>query len=106
MDRNRQSVNGPWLVTDTVRSDRKNLFSFEPNHEFHIATLVSGSQEQIDRFEDAIALLCEAPEMYALLLEILSKVQSGNGTRSLSDSVNVSELEALVERVGRPASVD
>ena len=58
---------GPWQITDTVSSVRKNLFCMSPTNAFHIATIVSGSRSKIERFESSLSLIRTAPELYQLL---------------------------------------
>lgn len=42
---------GHYVATATVYSTRRNLFSVEPGHGRHIATLVSGSRTRIAQFD-------------------------------------------------------
>jgi hypothetical protein len=67
---------GPWQITDTVLSDRKNLFCMNPDKAFHIATIVSGSKSQISRFEESLVLMRAAPEMYQVLEGALAVIRS------------------------------
>lgn len=42
---------GHYFSTATVYTGRRNLFTVEPGNEHHIATLVSGSRTQLQRFD-------------------------------------------------------
>ncbi|UCI30752.1 hypothetical protein [Mesorhizobium sp. B4-1-4] len=65
----------PWCITDTVFSDRKNLFCLAPMREFHIGTLVSGSRSQLHRFESALPLIRHAPDLATTLKELVAVVE-------------------------------
>ena len=88
---------GPWQITDTVLSDRKNLFCMNPDKAFHIATIVSGSKSQISRFEESLVLMRAAPEMYQVLEGVLAIIKSTDTASDELDSI-ASEIEATLAR--------
>jgi len=95
----------PWCITDTVYSDRKNLFCLAPMKEFHIGTLVSGSRSQLTRFESALPLIRHAPDMAILLAEIVEAVDErteavGPATELLEKAKKLLHLVALPYREG------
>lgn len=75
---------GPWIITDTVHSDRKNLFDLSPNSSFHIGTIVSGSRNRLDRFSASLRLIERLPEMHAELAQTLELLE---GTALLQSPV-------------------
>lgn len=95
---------GPWQITDTVLSDRKNLFCMSPQQAFHIATIVSGSRSQLSRFEESLALMRAAPEMYQVLETVLAAIRSANPTVSDVLASVASEIEAALARASSPFS--
>lgn len=95
----------PWCVTDTVYSDRKNLFCLAPTNEFHIGTLVSGSRSQLARFESALPLIRHAPDMAILLAEIVEAVdgeieEASPASELLKRAKKLIDLVALPYREG------
>jgi len=65
-----------WLVTDTVRTDRKDIFSFSSESKHYVGTLISGSRIYIERFEKDISLIKRSPEMKALLTEFVQTLSN------------------------------
>lgn len=95
---------GPWQITDTVLSDRKNLFCMSPQQAFHIATIVSGSRSQLSRFEEGLALMRAAPEMYQVLETVLVSIRSSDPAVSNVLASVTSEIEAALVRASSPFS--
>lgn len=65
---------GHYFATSTVYTGRRDLFTLEPGHEHHIATLVSGSRTELQRFDidcdkivRGLAMLDADAEMLAAL---------------------------------------
>jgi hypothetical protein len=93
---------GKWQVTDTVLSDRKNLFCMSHDSGFHIATIVSGSRSQLNRFEDSLVLMRAAPEMYRTLQMVREVIESNRTQPSSSlDSIRAT-VEATLSRATSP----
>ena len=95
---------GPWQITDTVLSDRKNLFCMSPQQAFHIATIVSGSWSQLSRFEESLVLMRAAPEMYQVLETVLAAIRSADPAVSVVLASVASEIEAALARASSPFS--
>lgn len=95
---------GPWQITDTVLSDRKNLFCMSPQQAFHIATIVSGSRSQLSRFEESLVLMRAAPEMYQVLETVLAAIRSADPAVSVVLASVASEIEAALARASSPFS--
>ena len=95
---------GPWQITDTVVSTRKNLFCMSETKGHHIATIVSGSRSQITRFEESLALIRSAPELYQLLAETLVAIRETGADGSSSLGELASNIEAALARVSSSSS--
>ncbi len=67
---------GPWRITDTVFRDRKNLFCLAPNREHHIGTIISGSTSQLNRFEQNLQIIKNAPDMFLQLQTIQRELKA------------------------------
>lgn len=75
MERNKFKNNIEWKAIKTTGSNRVNLFSISRNSSHHIATVISGSLSQLERFDDSIAMMEASPKMVGLLndtLEVLN----------------------------------
>lgn len=94
---------GPWVITDTVASDRKNLFCMSPERAFHIATIVSGSKSQLTRFEESLSMMRAAPEMYQALETALVAIKSIDASSDELGSM-IGEIEATLARASSPFS--
>lgn len=94
---------GPWVITDTVSSDRKNLFCMSPERAFHIATIVSGSKSHLARFEESLSLMRAAPEMYQALETALAVIKSIDPSSDELGSM-IREIEATLARASSPFS--
>jgi len=95
---------GPWHITDTVSSTRKNLFCMAPSDAHHIATIVSGSRSQISRFEESLVLIRAAPELFQQLSAVLSLIRSVDATTVSSLSTLAEEIELTLSRASPPFS--
>lgn len=62
---------GPWRATPTVHSNRRNLFNMGRQAESHIATLVSGSSAELQRFDAYVSIIEASPEMLENLHQAL-----------------------------------
>ena|GEM_PF-5376859 len=58
-----------WLITGTTSSTRANLFSKRGYESHHIATIISGSSRNLQRFDESLALIKMTPELIKLLIE-------------------------------------
>lgn len=70
---------GHYFSTATVYSGRRNLSTLEPGNEHHIATLVSGSRTQLQRFDvdcDKIVRGLAMLDAYAEMLTALKALES------------------------------
>lgn len=67
---------GNWSITDTIVSDRKNLFWLDIERSFHVATLQSGSRTDLARFDASLALIEAAPTMFRALAEALAEINT------------------------------
>jgi len=56
-----------WQITETNSVDRRNLFSVATGREAHIATIISGSNSKLVRFDQCIRLIEAIPAMIDLL---------------------------------------
>ncbi len=95
-------LTGPWHITDTVESDRKNLFCLSPINSFHVATIVSGSRSKIDRFERSLSLIRTAPELYRMLQVVLESIRSAESSSLEVSPLLAAEIEAVLERAEAP----
>ncbi len=77
---------GPWTLTATVETGRKNLFGSD----FHVGTLVSGSRQEIGTFKANARLIAAAPE----LLEALEMIAS-DYTYLLDTKMRPQDAEAI-----------
>ena len=98
MTQEQLSPKGPWRITDTVNSGRKNLFCFAPNREHHIATIISGSRSELERFEKALNLIREAPQMLQILEDLVSQLRSRD-TEALALDFDIEAAELVLDRV-------
>ena len=62
-----------WLVADTVRTDRKDIFCFVEGDQHHVGTIISGSRKYLQRFETEISLIRRSPEMKRLLQSLVDE---------------------------------
>ena len=91
------AIGGAWRVTDTVISTRKNLFCLSQQNEHHIGTIVSGSQRNLDRFEQSLVLIRTAPDMFDCLKRLEEHFR-------ISDQTPSAELLSAVSEVVSRAS--
>ena len=102
----------PWELVNTVHSHRKLLFSLAPGHERFIATLVSGSREDLQIFKADARLMTASPQLLAGLEQA---IRAMNHTPSFNTGISdpatgrnlnsyrlLPELEAIV-RAARQA---
>ncbi len=87
-----------WRITDTVYSDRKNWFSMKPGEEFHVATIVSGSSEKLDRFQIELATLVYAPEMRQKLALVAARLRV-NPLRLEENSDLLFQIDELLSKI-------
>lgn len=90
-----------WQITETNALDRRNLFSVAIGREAHIATIISGSNSKLDRFDQCIRLIEAIPSMIDLLKksrETLQIVSFLEDERLKSTRI---ELEQLLGRLDR-----
>ncbi len=69
---------GPWRVTDTVKTGRKNIFCMATGEEHHIGTITASSVEYIERFENSVSLIRKAPELSCLLSKFINVMRNSN----------------------------
>jgi hypothetical protein len=67
-----------WLVADTVRTDRKDIFCFVEGEQHHVGTLISGSRKYLHRFENEVSLIRRSPEMKRLLQSLVDEGRSNS----------------------------
>ncbi len=89
-------VYGEWQITDTVCSTRKNLFSIDPLHGYHVGTIISGSRSKIDRFERSLALIRAAPEMLYVLEVVAASLRAGE---ALDSAELLSAIDGVLDGV-------
>ena len=63
-----------WIIADTVRTDRKDIFSLWDDDPRHIGTLISGSRTYLQRFERDVSLIRKSPDMRAILEEFVEEL--------------------------------
>lgn len=90
---------GPWKLTSTVHGDRCNLFCLSPRNEYHIATIISGSKEQVDRFEACLKLIEAAPEMKEVLEGTLSLLNDFGFVQSPRAKLTAESIRGLLDRI-------
>ena len=78
-----------WLVADTVRTDRKDIFCLVEGIQHHVGTIISGSRRYLQRFEAEVALIRRSPEMKSFL-QLL--VEEGR-----SNSISLDRIRTLVQ---------
>ena len=83
-----------WLVADTVRTDRKDLFCLWGDDPRHIGTLISGSRTYLQRFERDVSLIRKSPDMRAILEELVEEL-----SRNSLDEERIREIGATAMRV-------
>lgn len=94
-------LRGPWFISDTVFSDRKNLFCMAPAQEFHIGTFVSGSLSQLERFDAALSLIRRAPDMASALVDLVVALeQQDPGDEALTQALL--KARELLKHLGPP----
>ncbi len=67
-----------WLVADTVRTDRKDIFCFTEGDQHHVGTIISGSRKYLQRFETEVSLIRRSPEMKRLLQSLVDEGRSNS----------------------------
>ena len=67
-----------WLVADTVRTDRKDIFCFVEGDQHHVGTFISGSRKYLQRFETEISLIRRSPEMKLILQSLVDEARSNS----------------------------
>jgi hypothetical protein len=92
------SISGPWEITDTVITTRKNLFSMQPGNAHHIATIVSGSRSKVTRFEQSLVLIRAAPDLYQTLSATLEAIRSSSPSEGSSLAAVADEIEVVLAR--------
>jgi len=65
-----------WLVADTVRTDRKDIFCFADGDQHHVGTIISGSRKYLERFETEVSLIRRSPEMKSILQSLVDEGRS------------------------------
>ena len=86
MPNEKKHTPGPWELTPTVHTGRKNIFGTAKNLEYHVSTLVSGSRNDLAIFKANAHLIAAAPE----LLEALETAE-----RIIRDYVEEPELPEM-----------
>ena len=118
------TTEGPWRVTGTVHRNRKNLFNLAPRVECHIATIISGSESKVERFEDpestsydrysprvhkhAKALIsewCDAVIFATRKIRTQSEDAGFNRKRTIAHAVGKDGGERILRCVGGPSCV-
>lgn len=92
----------PWCITDTVYSDRKNIFCLAENSEFHIGTLVSGSRSRLDRFESTLPLIRHAPDLAHSLSDIVALLKRDISNLDAYELQKIRHAEFLLGRLIAP----
>lgn len=64
-----------WLVADTIRSDRKDIFCLTGPDQRHVGTIISGSRTYLGRFERDVTLIRKSPDMQSVLADLLEGVE-------------------------------
>lgn len=67
-----------WLVADTVRTDRKDIFCFAEGNQHHVGTIISGSRKYLERFESEVSLIRRSPEMKNILQSLVDEGRSNS----------------------------
>lgn len=67
-------ITNRWLVADTVRTDRKDIFCLWGADPRHIGTLTSGSRTYLERFERDISLIRKSPDMRLILEHLVEEL--------------------------------
>ena len=93
-------IQGPWKVTDTVHNERKNLFSLGPRNECHIATIISGSLTEKDRFESYLQIIEASPDMVTALRETLDLLDDYAFIQSPRAQLAAQNIRSLLGRIG------
>lgn len=81
-----------WRVVKTTGSNRVNLFSISSGTSHHVATIISGSISQLDRFDESVAILEASPKMIGLLSDTLEVLNDFGFVQS----PHVQELEKKI----------
>ncbi len=92
----------PWCITDTVYSDRKNIFCLAENSEFHIGTLVSGSRDQLDRFEATLPLIRHAPDLAHALSVVVALLKRDISNFDDCELEKIKHAEGLLSYLTTP----
>jgi hypothetical protein len=90
---------GPWKVTPTVHTNRRNLFSLARQTECHIATIVSGSSSEIDRFDAYLSVIEASPDMLEVLLQTLRLLDEYAFVENSRAQATANKIRALLHRV-------
>ena len=96
----------PWQLVNTVHSERKLLFCMVPGHERLVATLVSGSREELQLFKADARLMAASPQLIGALERAIRAMNGAPGFntgladpdtgRHLSSYQLLPQLEAIV----------
>ena len=90
-----------WVVADTVRTDRKDIFCFSEDDRHHVGTIISGSRRYLNRFERQVALMRRCPDMRTLLERIVSEcLESDSQVPSLV--AIAADAKRLLDDIERP----
>ena len=90
-----------WLVADTVRTDRKDIFCFVEGNQHHVGTIISGSRRYLERFETEVSLIRRSPEMKSILQSLVDEGRSNkvcpNRIRQLAQIASM-----ILDEIGAP----
>src|SRR4051794_39774722 len=89
----------PWVVTDSVTNDRKNIFSMARHAQSHIATIIAGSRRDLARFDSDLALMKAAPEMLSALETTLELLDDHPFLQSARAQATAQQIRSLLARV-------
>lgn len=102
----------PWELVNTVHSHRKLLFNTVPNQERLVATLVSGSLQELQQFKADARLMAASPQLLAALelairamnhtTSFKTGITDPDTGRTLSSYQLLPELETIA-RAAKPA---
>jgi hypothetical protein len=96
-DHRKGQMSAHWTITRTASPARRNLFDLTPHSEHQIATIVSGSNGQLDRFERSLRLIEAAPELRECLSQALSVLNDFEFVQHGSTKGLRNRIKALLE---------
>lgn len=89
-----------WLLSTTGLNNRRNLFDITPGSEHQIATIVSGSSQNQNRFNKSLELIAAAPKMHSQLQDMHKKLSDLSFLSAPQIHKMKSDIQRLLQEIG------